>query len=259
MNDRHLPPLHAANGLADPGLPPGTRLKGYAPTARFGLGENLPSTVGRQWGQWCAAGGYATNAVRHQPALDFQGKPATTNAEIAILEAPRSLTPGSSRIERVLETGRGFTVRTVFYWPDPPAGIVAGYTAPLIRFESTTITGLTAQPRQRLGQLSGSPFHLRVGAAMDVTFDPARHHLDIACMSRRVADQRRDRQRHLHHLAGNGRHGGLSRVEQQPGTLQGGRIIRSSARRAVPGLALSAGGREPGHRHQRRRAGGAGG
>ncbi|CAM5786330.1 serine/threonine protein kinase [Rhizobacter fulvus] len=26
MNDRHLPPLHPASGLADPGLPPGTRL-----------------------------------------------------------------------------------------------------------------------------------------------------------------------------------------------------------------------------------------
>lgn len=52
-------------------LPLGTRLKGYAPTAIFGLGENLPAKVGRQWGQWCAAGGYATNAVRHQPAMDF--------------------------------------------------------------------------------------------------------------------------------------------------------------------------------------------
>ncbi|MES2992104.1 MAG: hypothetical protein V4844_11830 [Pseudomonadota bacterium] len=29
MNDRHLPPLHAANGLADPGLPPGTRLGSF--------------------------------------------------------------------------------------------------------------------------------------------------------------------------------------------------------------------------------------
>lgn len=58
-------------------LPLGTRLKGYAPTARFGLGENLPATVGRQWGQWCAAGGYATNAVRHQPALDFHAQVRT--------------------------------------------------------------------------------------------------------------------------------------------------------------------------------------
>ena len=45
-------------------VPIGTLFKGYAPTAWLGLGENLPAQVGRQWGQWCAAGGYATNAVR---------------------------------------------------------------------------------------------------------------------------------------------------------------------------------------------------
>ena len=38
-------------------VPLGIRLKGYAPTSALGLGENLPSEVGRQWGQWCAAGG----------------------------------------------------------------------------------------------------------------------------------------------------------------------------------------------------------
>jgi hypothetical protein len=81
-----------------------------------------------------------------QPMLNFQGQPATTTSEIAILEPPPSMTPGSIRVERVLETGRGFTVRTVFYWPDPISGFVAGYTAPLVKFESTTITGLTTQP-----------------------------------------------------------------------------------------------------------------
>lgn len=54
-------------------VPLGTLFKGYAPTAALGLGENLPAAVARQWGQWCAAGGYATNAVKHQPALDFHG------------------------------------------------------------------------------------------------------------------------------------------------------------------------------------------
>lgn len=52
-------------------VPIGARFKGYAPTSAFGLGENLPAQVGQQWGQWCAAGGYATNAVRHRPEEDF--------------------------------------------------------------------------------------------------------------------------------------------------------------------------------------------
>ncbi|MEP6505643.1 MAG: alpha/beta fold hydrolase, partial [Betaproteobacteria bacterium] len=52
-------------------VPLGIRLLGYGPTARIGLGENLPAGVARQWGQWCAAGGYATNAVRGRSDLDF--------------------------------------------------------------------------------------------------------------------------------------------------------------------------------------------
>ena len=52
-------------------VPLGIRLKGYGPTSVIGLGENLPAQVARQWGQWCAAGGYATNAVRDQPQDDF--------------------------------------------------------------------------------------------------------------------------------------------------------------------------------------------
>ncbi len=58
-------------------LPLATRIKGYAPTSWFGLGEDLPAAVGLQWGQWCAAGGYATNAVRHHGATDFHGEVTT--------------------------------------------------------------------------------------------------------------------------------------------------------------------------------------
>lgn len=52
-------------------IPLATKLLGYAPTSLLGLGENLPATVGAQWGQWCAAGGYATNATRDHPEADF--------------------------------------------------------------------------------------------------------------------------------------------------------------------------------------------
>lgn len=52
-------------------LPLGIRFKGYAPCTALGLGENLPARVALEWGQWCAAGGYATNAVRHISGRDF--------------------------------------------------------------------------------------------------------------------------------------------------------------------------------------------
>lgn len=55
-------------------VPLGIWLKGYAPTSKIGLGEDLPAGVARQWGQWCAAGGYATNAIRHQPEQDFHAQ-----------------------------------------------------------------------------------------------------------------------------------------------------------------------------------------
>ena len=58
-------------------VPIGTLFKGYAPTSWLGLGENLPAQVARQWGQWCAAGGYATNAVRAGLADDFHAQVRT--------------------------------------------------------------------------------------------------------------------------------------------------------------------------------------
>ncbi len=65
-------------------IPMGARIKGYATTAAIGLGENLPTQGGLQWGQWCAAGGYATNAVRHQPDRDFH---AQVRTPITVLHA----------------------------------------------------------------------------------------------------------------------------------------------------------------------------
>lgn len=41
---------------------------------------------------------------------------------------------------------KGVDIVTCFWWPRPPRGVVAGYTAPLVRFAETRITGLTATP-----------------------------------------------------------------------------------------------------------------
>ncbi|MBV8604834.1 MAG: alpha/beta fold hydrolase [Pelomonas sp.] len=58
-------------------MPVCSRLLGYAPTSKIGLGEDLPARVAADWGRWCAAGGYATNAVRGRPAEDFHAQVRT--------------------------------------------------------------------------------------------------------------------------------------------------------------------------------------
>lgn len=58
-------------------LPLGVWLKGYGPAALIGMGENLPARAALQWGRWCAAGGYATNAVRGRPEIDFHAQVRT--------------------------------------------------------------------------------------------------------------------------------------------------------------------------------------
>ena len=64
--------------------PAGCAPQGLRPHGSGRVGENLPAQVGLQWGQWCAAGGYATNAVRHQPERDFH---ALVRTPITVLHA----------------------------------------------------------------------------------------------------------------------------------------------------------------------------
>ena len=55
-------------------MPLAIKFIGYAPTSKIGLGENLPAAVAQQWGIWCEAGGYATNATRGRAELDFHAE-----------------------------------------------------------------------------------------------------------------------------------------------------------------------------------------
>lgn len=80
-----------------------------------------------------------------QPTLSFLGEFATTTNEIAFLEPRRVLGP-TDILKRYTASKPGVVdVEIQFYWPnEPPAS--AGYTAPLVRFVETRITGLTTQP-----------------------------------------------------------------------------------------------------------------
>lgn len=99
-------------------VPLGTLIKGYAPTAAVGLGEDLPAAVARQWGQWCAADGYATNAVKGRPQLDFHGDiriPITvfhaTDDDIAtpttVADLMRTLPAARKQVRRIAPSEHG--------------------------------------------------------------------------------------------------------------------------------------------------------
>ena len=82
-------------------LPLGIWLKGYGTTAALGLGENLPAHVAQQWSQWCAAGGYATNAVRHHPEQDFH---AQVRSPITVLYAADDTIAVTATVKDFLRT-----------------------------------------------------------------------------------------------------------------------------------------------------------
>jgi len=79
------------------------------------------------------------------PTVDPNGGVfTTTTSEIAVLEVCRPLRPGDILVQRRMGKPGVVDIVTTFYWPnEPPAA--AGYTAPLVRFVETRITGLTSQ------------------------------------------------------------------------------------------------------------------
>lgn len=79
------------------------------------------------------------------PTWAWGGDLHTTSETIVLTPCPPEL-PGDLLQNRVIEGGRGLVIDTTFYWPPPPSGPGAGYTAPCVRFVETVITGLTKQP-----------------------------------------------------------------------------------------------------------------
>jgi hypothetical protein len=80
-----------------------------------------------------------------QPTISHFGQPTTTTNEIAFLEPRRVLGPNDILKHRTANKPGVVDIEIKFYWPnEPPAA--AGYTAPLVRFVETRITGLTTQP-----------------------------------------------------------------------------------------------------------------
>jgi hypothetical protein len=55
-------------------------------------------------------------------------------------------TPTSLLQHRSIACPDGIQIETSFYWPQPPRGATAGYTAPLVEWVETRITGIGAEP-----------------------------------------------------------------------------------------------------------------
>ena len=90
-----------------------------------------------------------------QPALDYEGTPVSVTTEVAILAPCPLPTATDLRQDRHLACADGRIVIEIgFYWPKYPGGIDAGYTAPLVRWDQTRITGLTTQPIELRGGYS---------------------------------------------------------------------------------------------------------
>jgi len=80
-----------------------------------------------------------------QPSIQ-NGEPEKVTNEYARLEPrPRAGTP-SIPARRVVTLPNGVAAEIDFFWPVQKPGISAGYTAPLLAWKETRITGLTAQP-----------------------------------------------------------------------------------------------------------------
>jgi hypothetical protein len=80
-----------------------------------------------------------------QPTLGYEPLMTNTTSESVTLTMLDPPTAESLPQERVMKQG-ALTVATRFYWPTPPKGPVAGYTAPLQAWIETTIAGLTTKP-----------------------------------------------------------------------------------------------------------------
>jgi hypothetical protein len=84
-----------------------------------------------------------------QMTVDWTGAFTTTGSQVVILipsVTDQPLPEGALHQTRSHSFGKGASINIEFYWPPAPTGLVAGYTAPLQKWDVTTISGLTTAP-----------------------------------------------------------------------------------------------------------------
>lgn len=122
--------------------------------------ESFETTLSKKW----------TTPV---PAVDWQGVQLRREEAVRLAGCPENRVVGPNNALRVDDiTVGGVHIVTSYYFPEPPTGPQAGYTAPLYRWEETTITGLISQPLVLHGYWSQTyrPGHHNFSA--EYIFDP---------------------------------------------------------------------------------------
>ncbi|HEY5911258.1 MAG TPA: PEP/pyruvate-binding domain-containing protein, partial [Verrucomicrobiae bacterium] len=99
------------------------------------------------------------------------GAPYTTTNEAVALEVCPVITAADLPEERIFTNG-SITIQTRFYLGAPPRDAIIIWTAPLLRFVETRITGLTTEPIVLTGYYSQTyhPFHHNFGE--ECIFEP---------------------------------------------------------------------------------------
>jgi len=76
-------------------------------------------------------------------------------------------------VTRTISAGSGAQFSISFFWPEPPSGPSAGYTAPLAAWKETRIEGLTSEPIILLDYFSQTYRPQHHNFAEDFLFEPA--------------------------------------------------------------------------------------
>lgn len=108
-----------------------------------------------------------------QVTIDWEGSTTTLKDVVHLVPTP-VVTPDSLAQERRFNLTNGAVqVVTHFFWPAPPRGVVAGYTAPCIAWVGTSLVGLTTEPIELRSDAAQTyhPFHHNF--AEEFLFEPA--------------------------------------------------------------------------------------
>ncbi len=102
--------------------------------------------------------GFTLNALYDTgvPYLDFEREVQQRPEEQVLLVGCSDVRPltGEHLLQDRNVSRKEVDVNIGFYWPPPPTGAVAGYTAPVDRWTATTITGIGTTPAQLQGFFS---------------------------------------------------------------------------------------------------------
>jgi len=107
-------------------------------------------------------------------ALTNIGWPESTTTQIVRLEAQEVdpvVTEVALEQQRSVTTA-GVSIVTEFYWPLQPIGAYNDYTAPLLKWKKTTITGLTSEPIELYGYYSQTYSPERHNQSEEFLFEP---------------------------------------------------------------------------------------